>query len=128
MALLFAVGIAIGMAKKSDGTSALAGLVSWLVVTTLLKPETVALYTGVADVNEVDPAFLKVQNVFIGIICGLIGAFCYNRFKDTKLPDALSFFSGKRSVAIVTAGDLARRRHRALLRLALGVRRTGRLR
>src|SRR6478735_8681858 len=100
MALLFAVGIAIGMAKKSDGTSALAGLVSWLVVTTLLKPETVALYTGVADVNEVDPAFLKVQNVFIGIICGLIGAFCYNRFKDTRLPDALSFFSGKRSVAI----------------------------
>jgi PTS system N-acetylglucosamine-specific IIC component len=103
MALLFAVGIAIGMARKSDGTSALAGLVSWLVVTTLLKPETVALYTGVADVNEVDPAFLKVNNVFIGIICGLIGAFCYNRFKDTKLPDALSFFSGKRSVAIVTA-------------------------
>src|SRR6478736_5681587 len=46
MALLFAVGIAIGMAKKSDGTSALAGLVSWLVITTLLKPETVALYTG----------------------------------------------------------------------------------
>jgi len=104
MALLFAVGIALGMAQKSDGTSALAGLVSWLVVTTLLKPETVALYTGVADVNEVDPAFLKVQNVFVGIICGLIGAFCYNRFKDTKLPDALSFFSGKRSVAIVTAG------------------------
>lgn len=104
MALLFAVGIALGMAQKSDGTSALAGLVSWLVVTTLLKPETVALYTGIADVNEVDPAFLKVQNVFVGIICGLIGAFCYNRFKDTKLPDALSFFSGKRSVAIVTAG------------------------
>ncbi|KQP71336.1 MULTISPECIES: N-acetylglucosamine-specific PTS transporter subunit IIBC [unclassified Microbacterium] len=104
MALLFAVGIALGMAQKSDGTSALAGLVSWLVVTTLLKPETVALYTGVADVNEVDPSFLKVQNVFVGIICGLIGAFCYNRFKDTKLPDALSFFSGKRSVAIVTAG------------------------
>src|SRR6478735_1147716 len=103
-AILSGIGIAIGMAKKSDGTSALAGLVSWLVITTLLKPETVALYTGVADVNEVDPAFLKVQNVFVGIICGLIGAFCYNRFKDTKLPDALSFFSGKRSVAIVTAG------------------------
>ncbi|WP_426325838.1 N-acetylglucosamine-specific PTS transporter subunit IIBC [Microbacterium sp. E-13] len=104
MALLFAVGIALGMAQKSDGTSALAGLVSWLVVTTLLRPETVALYTGVADVNDVDPSFLKVQNVFVGIICGLIGAFCYNRFKDTRLPDALSFFSGKRSVAIVTAG------------------------
>jgi PTS system N-acetylglucosamine-specific IIC component len=104
IALLFAVGIALGMANKSDGTSALAGLVSWLVITTLLKPETVMVFTGIGDVNEVDPAFLKVQNVFVGIICGLIGAFCYNRFKDTRLPDALSFFSGKRSVAIVTAG------------------------
>lgn len=104
IALLFAVGVAIGMANKPDGTSALAGLVSWLVVTTLLKPETVLLFTGVDNVNEVDPAFLRVQNVFVGIVCGLIGAFCYNRFKDTKLPDALSFFSGKRSVAIVTAG------------------------
>lgn len=104
MALLFAVGIALGMANKSDGTSALAGLVSWLVVTTLLKPETVMVFTGIEDVNDVPAAFLKVQNVFVGIICGLIGAFCYNRFKDTKLPDALSFFSGKRSVAIVTAG------------------------
>ncbi|MCR2794080.1 N-acetylglucosamine-specific PTS transporter subunit IIBC [Microbacterium sp. zg.Y625] len=104
IALLFAVGVSIGMATKADGTAALAGLVSWLVVTTLLKPETVLLFTGVGDVNEVDPAFLRVQNVFVGIICGLIGAWCYDRFKDTKLPDALSFFSGKRSVAIVTAG------------------------
>ena len=55
-------------------------------------------------VEDVDAAFSNVNNVFVGIICGLIGAWCYNRFKDTKLPDALSFFSGKRSVAIVTAG------------------------
>jgi len=103
MALLFAIGISIGMAKKSDGTSALAGLVSWLVVTTLLKPETVAAFTGIADVADVPAAFTYVQNVFVGILCGLIGAFCYDRFKDTKLPDALSFFSGRRSVAIVTA-------------------------
>ncbi|MFF2485203.1 N-acetylglucosamine-specific PTS transporter subunit IIBC [Microbacterium sp. NPDC058062] len=104
LALLFAVGISIGMAKKSDGTSALAGVVSWLVVTTLLKPESVMLFMGVNDVNEVPAAFANVENVFVGILCGLIGAFCYDRFKDTKLPDALSFFSGKRSVAIVTAG------------------------
>lgn len=103
MALLFAIGISLGMATKSDGTSALAGLVSWLVVTTLLKPDTVMLFTGAADVGAVDPAYGKVQNVFVGIICGLIGAWCYDHFKDTKLPDALSFFSGKRSVAIVTA-------------------------
>ncbi|MFB8891801.1 N-acetylglucosamine-specific PTS transporter subunit IIBC [Microbacterium plantarum] len=104
MALLFAIGISIGMANKSDGTSALAGLVSWLTITTLLSPATVAGFLGIEDVAEVDPAFGKVQNVFIGIICGLIGAWAYNRFKDVRLPDALSFFSGKRSVAIVTAG------------------------
>ena len=103
MALLFAIGISIGMAKKTDGTSALAGLVSWLVITTLLKPDTVALFQGVA-VGKVDAAFSNVENVFVGILCGLIGAWCYDHFKDTKLPDALSFFSGKRSVAIVTAG------------------------
>ena len=104
MALLFAIGVAIGMADKPDGTSALAGLASWLTVTTLLKPETVMALTGAAELGDVDAAFGKVQNVFVGIICGLIGAWSYNRFKNTKLPDWLSFFSGKRSVAIVAAG------------------------
>lgn len=103
MPLLFAVGIAIGMANKTDGTSALAGLVSWLTITTLLAPTTMGNLLGLGEA-DVDPAFGKVQNVFVGIIAGLIGAWCYNRFKDTKLPDALSFFSGRRSVAIVTAG------------------------
>jgi PTS system N-acetylglucosamine-specific IIC component len=56
------------------------------------------------DVSTVSPAFGRINNQFIGIVCGLIGATCYNRFKDTKLHDALSFFSGKRCVAIVTAG------------------------
>ncbi len=104
MPLLFAVGISIGMANKSDGTSALAGLVSWLTITTLLSPATIQNLTGAASIDEVNPAFGRVQNVFVGIIAGLIGAWCYNKFKDTKLPDALSFFSGRRSVAIVTAG------------------------
>ncbi|MEF9852989.1 MAG: N-acetylglucosamine-specific PTS transporter subunit IIBC [Hydrogenoanaerobacterium sp.] len=100
MALLFAVGVAVGMADDHDGTAGLAGLVSWLMVQTLLNPGVVALFTG-ADANA---AFGKVNNQFIGILCGLIGATCYNRFKNTKLPDALGFFSGKRCVAIVTAG------------------------
>jgi PTS system N-acetylglucosamine-specific IIC component len=103
MPILFAIGVSLGMATKTDGTSALAGLVSWLTITTLLGPDTVALFQGV-DVADVDPAYGVINNVFVGIIAGLIGAFAYNRFKDTKLPDALSFFSGKRSVAIVAAG------------------------
>ena len=102
--LLFAVGVSIGMAKKTDGTSALAGLVSWLVVTTLLSTDNVMKLKGLPSVDLVDPAFAKIQNVFIGIICGLTGAFSYNRFKDVKLPDFLAFFSGKRCVSIVSIG------------------------
>lgn len=52
---------------------------------------------------EANVAFGKIQNQFIGILAGVIGSVCYNKFKNTKLPDALSFFSGKRCVAIVTA-------------------------
>jgi len=104
LALLFAIGIAFGMAKRSDGVAALSGLVSWLVVTTLLAPGTVAGILGGVDVESVDPAFGAVNNVLVGILCGLIGAYSYSRFSETKLPDWLAFFSGKRSVAIVSAG------------------------
>lgn len=98
MALLFAIGVSVGMAKDHDGTSALAGIVSWLTIQTMLSPAVVAIITS-ADAN---PAFLKINNAFIGILCGLIGAYCYNKFKNTKLPDFLAFFSGKRSVALIT--------------------------
>ncbi|MGO2110746.1 MAG: N-acetylglucosamine-specific PTS transporter subunit IIBC [Pseudoclavibacter sp.] len=104
LAVLFAIGVAFGMARKSDGVAALAGLVSWLVVTVLLAPESVAGYYGGIDVADVDPAFGSIQNAFVGIVCGLIGAFSYNRFHDVKLPDWLAFFSGKRAVAIISAG------------------------
>ena len=104
MPILFAVGVAVGMADGADGTSALAGIVSWLMMTSLLSAGAVTQILGrelsVVEVN----AFDKIQNAFIGILCGLIGSVCYNRFKNTKLPDALAFFSGKRSVAIVTGG------------------------
>ena len=100
--LLFAIGVSIGMASEQDGAPALAGLVSWLMLTTLLSPNAVAMYEGV-DPSQVPAAFGKIQNAFIGILSGLIGAGCYNRFKDAMAPEWLSFFSGKRCVAIVTA-------------------------
>ena len=99
MAILFAIGVAVGMSDDHEGTAGLAGLVSWLMMTTLLSSGAVAMFTG-ADAN---PAFAKIQNQFIGILCGIIGSTCYNKFKNTRLPDALSFFSGKRCVAIVTS-------------------------
>ncbi len=100
--ILFAIGVSVGMAKDHDGTSALSGLVSFLLITTLLGSDAVAMYKGV-DVTEVPAAFGKISNAFIGILSGVLGSGCYNRFKDTKLPDWLAFFSGKRCVAIVTS-------------------------
>ena len=102
MPILFAIGVGVGMAHDKDGTSAIAALVSWLMLTTLLSPGAVQMFTRVSDIAAVDPAFSKIQNTFIGILTGLIGSACYNKFKNTKLPDALAFFSGKRSVAIIT--------------------------
>ncbi len=103
MALLFAVGVAVGLSKENDGTGALAGLVSWLMITKLLNPAVVTVIAPHMMADEVKAlAFAKIENPFIGILCGIIGGACYNKFKDTKLPDVLAFFSGKRSVALVT--------------------------
>lgn len=103
MGILFAIGVGVGMSEDNDGTGGLAALVSWLMITTLLSPAVVGMLKGF-PVEEVAPAFGKIATQFTGILAGLIGSTCYNKFKGTKLPSALAFFSGKRSVAIVTAG------------------------
>ena len=104
MAILFAIGVGFGLTKENNGVGGLAGMVSYLMITTLLNPGTVGV---IAPGMVADPiaalAFGKVGgNAFIGILAGIIGGACYNKFKDTKLPDFLAFFSGKRCVAIVT--------------------------
>ena len=105
MAILFAIGVGVGLAKDNDGTAGLAGMVSYLMITTLLNPGTVSTIAPgmiASEINQV--AFAKIGgNAFIGILAGIVGGICYNKFKGTKLPDVLAFFSGKRSVAIVTA-------------------------
>ena len=103
MSVLFAVGVAVGLASDHEGTSGLAGIVSWFMITTVVGA-TSALATAVGiELSDVQTmAYGKIANQFIGILAGIIGAVCYNKFKDTKLPEVLSFFSGKRSVAIMT--------------------------
>ena len=109
MAWLFAIGAAVGLSDDHDGTAGLAGLVSFLMMQQLLSPAVVgAIRAAVGSALEegtVDYiAFSKIAgNSFIGILAAVIGAACYNKFKNTQLPDWLAFFSGKRSVAIVTA-------------------------
>ncbi len=100
MAILFAIGIGVGMADDNDGTAALSALASWLMITNLLSTANVSVIRTLSETSTL--AFDKIANPFIGIIAGLIGSMCYNRFKNTQLPDWLSFFSGKRCVAIVS--------------------------
>ncbi len=103
MALLFVIGVGVGMADDNDGTAGLAAFASWLMITNLLSVGTVTtmMPSIAADANK-SLAFSKIANPFIGILAGIIGATCYNKFKSTRLPDWLSFFSGKRCVAIIS--------------------------
>lgn len=100
IALLFAVGVGVGMAEERDGTAGLAALVSWLMITTLLKADNVSsILPSLSETARL--AFEKIENPFIGMLAGMIGAGCYNRFKSTRLPEWLAFFSGKRSAVLI---------------------------
>jgi len=102
MSILFAVGVALGMSKNRDGSAALSGLVAFLVITTLLSTDTVAMLQGI-DAESVNPAFGKIENQFVGILSGIVASIMYNRFSEVQLPAALAFFSGKRLVPIMSA-------------------------
>ena len=93
MAELFVLGVSIGLAKDNNGTAAIAGFVSYLMIKTLVNVDIVKMVFPfmVENANNV-AAYGKVAgNTFIGILAGVIGGVCYNKFKDTKLPDFLSF-------------------------------------
>ena len=103
IAILFVIGVGVGMSDDHDGTGGLAALVSWLIMTTLLATGFVTtIMPSIAESASRSMAFDKIENPFIGILAGVIGSMCYNKFKGTKLPDWLAFFSGKRSVAIIS--------------------------
>lgn len=97
LAMLFAVGVAIGFAKKSDGSTALAGLVGYLVFKNVL--------TFTAFDTDPDPEVSKAPDpgVFGGIVIGITSALLWVRYHRTKLPAALAFFSGRRLVPMMTA-------------------------
>ncbi len=84
--LLFAIGVAVGLSFDSSGAAGLAGIVGYLVITN----GTQAINS---DIN---------MGVLAGIIAGCTAGTLYNRFYNTKLPDYLGFFAGKRFVPIIT--------------------------
>ena len=86
MAILFVIGVGVGMSDDHDGTSALAALASWLMITNLLSVGTVTtIMPSIAENAEKTLAFSAIANPFIAILSGIIGASCYNKFKSTKL-------------------------------------------
>jgi len=86
LAMIFAIGIAVGFAKDNNGTAGLAGVIGYLVMISTLK--------------VLDPSIN--MGMLAGIVSGLMAGALYNRFKDIKLPEYLAFFGGRRFVPIVT--------------------------
>jgi PTS system N-acetylglucosamine-specific IIC component len=98
LGLLFAVGVAIGFARKSDGSTAVAAVVAYLVfeeVTTAMTPYVLDEGDGASQTIE--------YGVFGGIVIGLVVALLWQRFHRFKLPTFLAFFGGRRFVPIVAA-------------------------
>ncbi|ART22219.1 PTS N-acetylmuramic acid transporter subunit IIBC [Corynebacterium striatum] len=111
---IFAIAIAFGLAKDSNGAAALSGFLAFATFMKLLGPEAVAGYRGIEDPTALtgDEArewaaegwnAVGGGNVLFGILAGVMAAWVYNRFHGTKLPDFLAFFSGRRLVPILTA-------------------------
>lgn len=86
LALIFAIGVAVGFAKDSNGSAGLAGAIGYLVLTAVLKAIDAKINMG----------------VLAGIAAGLSAGLLYNRYKDIALPAYLAFFGGKRFVSIAS--------------------------
>jgi PTS system N-acetylglucosamine-specific IIC component len=93
--LLFAIGVAIGFARKADGSTALAAVVGFLIFD--------SVYNTIAGQKRflINGAPVSM-GVLSGIIMGLTAALLYQRFYRIKLPDYLAFFGGRRFVPIIT--------------------------
>jgi PTS system N-acetylglucosamine-specific IIC component len=101
LALLFAVGVAIGFARKADGSTALAAVVGYLVVQQVFKTMSPVVLAGVVD-KAGDQAQIN-YGVFAGIVVGLVAALLFDRYHTIQLPSYLGFFGGRRFVPIVVS-------------------------
>ncbi len=110
LGLLFAAGVAVGLARDNHGAAGLAGIVCYLIATqaaqTLMQVPAEALNSLSGDAAALAATAFKSKaiaklGVPIGIVSGLVGGSFYNRFSTVKLPDYLAFFGGRRFVPIV---------------------------
>ena len=99
--LLFAVGVAIGFARKADGSTALAAVVGYLVMQAVFKTMSPIVLAGQVDKSG-DQALIN-YSVFAGIVIGLVTAWLFDRYHTIALPSYLGFFGGRRFVPIVVS-------------------------
>ncbi|KYD22106.1 PTS system, maltose and glucose-specific IIC component [Caldibacillus debilis] len=109
LAILFAIGVAVGLAKTDKGTAGLAGMLGFLVMNATIS----ALLTITGQVNTENPASVGQGSVlgihsletgvFGGVICGILVAWLHNRYNKKQLPQFLGFFSGSRFVPIISS-------------------------
>ncbi len=109
LALLFAIGVAIGLAKSDKGTAGLAGMLGFLVMNSTIS----ALLSITGILNADNPASVGQglvlgihtleTGVFGGVMVGVLVALLHNRYNKKQLPQFLGFFSGSRFVPIISA-------------------------
>ena len=93
--LLFALGVAVGFSDDQNGAAALAGVISYFTLTNVSKQY------WIMNLSKDVVATLNIS--FLGgILAGLIGGLCYNKFRKVKLPEFLAFFGGRRLVPIMS--------------------------
>ena len=104
LGLLFAAGVAVGLARENHGAAALAGVVAYIVSTEGAKA-LLALPPDIAATADVEQAAWRAKEIAklsvpAGILSGIVAGLLYNRFSNIKLPDYLAFFAGRRFVPI----------------------------
>jgi PTS system N-acetylglucosamine-specific IIC component len=110
LGILFAAGVAVGLARDNNGAAGLAGVVCFLIATqgaqTLLHVPADALKGMAGDAADLAKAAFKTKAIMklgvpIGIVSGIVGGLFYNRFSNIRLPEYLAFFGGRRFVPII---------------------------
>lgn len=109
MAILFVIGVGVGMSDKNDGTGGIAALASWLMMTTLLSTKFVTvIIPSIADSATKTLAFNKIENPFIGILAGIIGAIITNAaFNKAELNKIASMARNAYARCINPVGTMA---------------------
>jgi PTS system N-acetylglucosamine-specific IIC component len=113
LGLLFAIGVAVGLARENHGAAGLAGVVAYFVAAKgtevlIAAPPDVGAGLVAAHRDLVVAAYKARQisklSVPLGILSGVLGGALYNRYSNVKLPSYLAFFAGRRFVPIVAGG------------------------